>query len=118
MARSDPEQAGVRLRADRAVATAEGESGRDEGLVQGPALQVRREDHGSRCPDQDRRLERHRPIAGTAQATEVHHRVMRRQAQRRHLGLVDQLFSRDALGRWIEAGEPSADSELTVARAS
>ena len=28
--------------------------------------------------------------------------------------VVDQLFSRDAIGRWIEAGEPSGSPEVAV----
>jgi glucokinase-like ROK family protein len=32
--------------------------------------------------------------------------------------VVDQLFARETIGRWIEAGEPSGASELTVERAS
>ncbi len=32
--------------------------------------------------------------------------------------VVDQLFSRDAIGRWIEAGEPSGSPEVAVAQAS
>ena len=31
--------------------------------------------------------------------------------------VVDQLFSRDAIGRWIEAGEPSGSPEVAVAQA-
>lgn len=31
--------------------------------------------------------------------------------------VIDQLFARDAIGRWIEAGEPSAVPDLTVPRA-
>ena len=30
--------------------------------------------------------------------------------------VVDQLFSRDAIGRWIEAGEPTGVAEITLAR--
>ena len=31
--------------------------------------------------------------------------------------VVDQLFSRDAIGRWIEAGEPSGAPEVALPRA-
>jgi predicted NBD/HSP70 family sugar kinase len=31
--------------------------------------------------------------------------------------VVDQLFSRDAIGRWIEAGEPSGSPEVAIAQA-
>jgi predicted NBD/HSP70 family sugar kinase len=30
--------------------------------------------------------------------------------------VVDQLFSRDAIGRWIDAGEPAGVPEITLAR--
>jgi hypothetical protein len=30
--------------------------------------------------------------------------------------VVDQLFARDAIARWIEAGEPSGSPELAVAQ--
>jgi hypothetical protein len=32
--------------------------------------------------------------------------------------VVDQLFSRDAIGRWIEAGDPAGSPEVVVGRAS
>jgi len=31
--------------------------------------------------------------------------------------VVDQLFSRDSIGRWLEAGHPSGSPDLTLARA-
>jgi hypothetical protein len=31
--------------------------------------------------------------------------------------VVDQLFSRESIGRWLEAGDPSGSPDLTLVRA-
>jgi hypothetical protein len=31
--------------------------------------------------------------------------------------VVDQLFARESIGRWLEAGDPAGVTDLTLARA-